>query len=129
MNEQLQALCLDMRRQVPGSMAAGFFSVSDGRMLAVDSSVPDTQIDHMNESHVRIFGRMTRFLQMLPDRITGEMHSVVLDLEPAIFFMTMDRTQTLVAMVACDTNRGSLGMLRVVSKRGLERAVRLLGRA
>ena len=121
-----QVLCDQMRQQVPGSMASGIFSFEDGLMLAVDSSVPDTNMDHMSNSHVRIFERMRKFLDMLPTSISGQMHSVVLDLDRSTFFMTMDHKHTLVVMVACSKDTGNLGMLRVLSKRFLQRALDIL---
>lgn len=120
------SLCAEMRAKVPGSMAAGVFSFADGLMLAVDSSVPDTNQEHMSGSHVRIFDRMQSFLTMLPTSIAGTMHSVVLDLESSIFFMTMDAEHTLVVMHACDKQTGNLGMLRVLAKQHLDQALAIL---
>ncbi|MEN0067403.1 MAG: hypothetical protein AAGA48_35055 [Myxococcota bacterium] len=121
-----QALCQSMRTKVPGFKAAGIFGFEDGLMLGVDSDFPDTNRDHMSGSHVRIFDRMRSFLTMLPESIAGQMHSVVLDLASHTFFMTMDHDHTLVVMVACDVEGGNLGMLRVISKQYLDRALNIL---
>jgi len=124
MNDSLhQSLCEEIRGKVPGFLAAGIFGFADGRMLGVESDVPDTNRDHMSGSHARIFDRMMGFLELLPTSISGTMHSVVLDLESASFFMTMDPAHTLVVMVACRAKNGNLGMIRVVARRYLERAM------
>lgn len=115
-----------MRDKVPGFRASGVFGFEDGLMLGVDSTFPDTNRDHMSGSHVRIFDRMMGFLKLLPGSIAGTMHSVVLDLESSTFFMTMDPEHTLVIMVACDADSGNLGMLRVISRQYLDKALAAL---
>ena len=122
-----QDLCHEIRGRVPGFVAAGIFGFSDGLMLGVESDFPDTNQDHMSGSHARIFDRMMGFLRLLPPSIAGTMHSVVLDLASATFFMTMDHEHTLVVMIACDARTGSLGMLRVIGRKYLERALSAYG--
>ncbi|MEO0326052.1 MAG: hypothetical protein AAF447_24095, partial [Myxococcota bacterium] len=64
-----QAIVEQMRSSAPGSVAAGIFSIEDGLMLGVDSSVPDTNVDAMSGSHVRIVDQIMKFAELLPDHL------------------------------------------------------------
>lgn len=122
----LQSLCLSLKNEIPGAMAVGIFGLAEERMLAVASDVPDTHVDHMSTSHTGMFAQFAEFLGGLPRAIGGQMHSVILDLESATFFMTIDERERLVMMLACDTDSGNLGLMRVICARYLERALGLL---
>lgn len=122
----LQDLVASMRAATPGSMAAGVFSISDGLMLAVDSSIPDTNVDAMSGSHVRIMDKLERFTQLIPQAIRGELESVVLELEHMSFFMTMDPNKTFAIMLASDHEKGNLGYVRLVAKRNIDKVAAVL---
>ena len=95
-------------------------------MLGVDSSVPDTNVDAMSGSHVRIVDQIMKFAELLPDRIRGELHSVVMELEETSFFMTMDDNQRIAIMLAGDHVKGNLGYIRLVAKRQVKKTVAVL---
>lgn len=121
-----QAIVEQMRSSAPGSVAAGIFSIEDGLMLGVDSSVPDTNVDAMSGSHVRIVDQIMKFAELLPERIRGELHSVVLELEETSFFMTMDDDRRIAIMLAGDHVKGNLGYIRLVAKRQVKKTVAVL---
>ncbi|MGF1511452.1 MAG: roadblock/LC7 domain-containing protein [Myxococcota bacterium] len=113
----LQKIVNDMRTSTPGSVAAGIFSIADGLMLAVSSSIPDTNVDAMSGSHVGIVDKLMRFTQLIPERIRGELESVVLELEHMSFYMAMDEQRRFAIMLASDHEEGNLGYVRMIAKK------------
>ena len=125
---QLELLCAQLKREVPGSMAVAIYSYRLKRVVAIASDIPDTNADHLSTTHVGMFAKFSSFATTLPWRIAGQLHSVVLGLEEATFFMTIDGAETAAMMIACDTAQGNRGLMRVLSKRYLAQAVALLER-
>ncbi len=125
-NASFDELCRRLKREVPGSMAVAIYGFSASKILAVASDVPDTNVDHMSSTHLGMFDQFASFMRQLPPRISGRLHSVVLGLDTATFFMTIDTKYRLAMMIACDTKSGNRGLMRVLSKRYLEEAVQLL---
>ncbi len=112
-----QAVVDRLKNSVPGAMATGIFSIRDGLMLAVNSSVPDTNMDAMSGSHVRIVDQMNKFVGYLPERISGRLQSSVLVLEDATFYMAMDEEGDFALMIACEAGKGSLGFMRLMARK------------
>ena len=123
MVNQFQDIVQKMRAQLPGALATGIFSINDGLMLAVDSGVPDTNVDAMSASHTRTWDKLNTFLKLLPDEIVGDMNGLVLEVEGYSFYISVDRGYQIAVMAACDTKAGNLGLLRVVTKRYMNKVL------
>ncbi|MBN1656654.1 MAG: hypothetical protein JXA30_22975 [Deltaproteobacteria bacterium] len=126
MANPIQALITEFKRQLPGAVATAVFSIGDGLMLAVDSDVPDTNIDAMSAIHANIWDRINNFLKILPEEICGGLHSMILEVEGASFFIVVD-AQLQVALMAGVNATGNLGMLRVMSNKYLTKLKPLIG--
>lgn len=120
---KFQIIVEQMKEQLPGALATGIFSITDGLMLAVDSDVPDTNMEAMSASHVRIWDNIKRFMELLPSEISGGLHSMILELEGLTFYMACDRGYQIALMGACDTTTGNLGLLRIITKRYLNKTM------
>lgn len=120
---QFQEIAEQMKAQLPGALAAGIFSIRDGLVLAIDSNVPDTNIDHMSASHVVIWDKIEGFLKLLPNEIVGEMKSLILEVEGFSFYICVDRGYQIAIMAASDKESGNLGLLRIISKRYLNKTL------
>lgn len=123
MVNQFQQLVTRMKSQLPGAMATGIFSIADGLMLAVDSEMPDTEVNAMSASHTRVWDKISNFLKLLPGEIGGELTAMVMEVEGACFYVAVDRGYQIAVMAACDTDVGNLGLLRVVTRRYLNKVL------
>lgn len=120
---QFQEIATQMKAQLPGALATGVFNIKDGLVMAVDSNVPDTNIDHMSIFHSTLWDRTSEFLTLLPSEIVGELKSMILEVEGFSFFICVDRGYQVAVMAACDTSTGNLGLLRIITKRYLNKTL------
>lgn len=125
MEGALQELVREMKNRVPGALATAFFSVTDGLMLAVDSDIPDTNVEAMSAIHDRIWGRIQQFMTGLPPEIAGRLSSATLEVEGASFYLSVDEGAQLAGMGAFGEG-GSLGLTRLVVDRYVEKAADVL---
>lgn len=88
-------------------------------MLAVESDVPDTNVDAMSAIHANIWERIGNFLNILPQEIRGDLHSMILEVEGASFYIVVD-TELQLALMAAAGAEGNIGMLRVMSNKYLK---------
>lgn len=125
MKATFQQLISDMKKQLPGAVATGAFSITDGLMLAVESDVPDTNMDAMSAIHAMIWERVGLFMKNLPTQIAGSMRAMILETEAASFYILVDDSVQIALMAAVGAN-GNLGMLRLVVKNYLKKIMAVI---
>jgi predicted regulator of Ras-like GTPase activity (Roadblock/LC7/MglB family) len=123
MDNTFQEITSKMKQQLPGAIATAIFSITDGLILAIDSDIPESDRDAMSASHTIIWDKINTFLRLLPKEIVGDMTSMVLELKGANFYVSVDKGYQIALLAACDTNNGNLGLLRVISRRYLNKTL------
>lgn len=127
MSDMLQQIVKELKERLPGAVATGIFSVTDGLMLAVASDVPETDMDAMSAIHSSIWEKIRNFLDVLPSEIVGNMQSMILETDDASFYIVVDKGMRI-ALMAAVSSKGNLGMLRLMSQKYLEKVLELIYR-
>jgi len=124
---EFQKIIHKMRNHLPGSLATGIFSIKDGMMLSLDSSIPDSNMEIMSVSHALLWDRIAGFLKLLPSDIVGDMKSITLEVEGLSFYILVDNQHEIAIMAVSDTGSTNLGLLRIMANSYLKKAALILG--
>ncbi len=122
--EGLHKLINEMRSEIPGCIAVGFFDIKSGKILDYAFNIPGSDPENASRVHAGIFEKVENFLKFIPEDITGKLQAMSLVVEGAFFYLVVD-DKVKVAVMAASTSP-NFGLLKTVSKMYLSKVVNLL---
>jgi len=124
MEEALKSLVQEMKNEIPDAIAVGIFSIKDGLILAHQFDIPGTDPNIASAVHANVFRTFERFLGLVPEEIAGSLKAITLSVEGAFFFILVDDEGRLAIITA--TRSSNLGILRVLARKYLDKAVEIV---
>jgi len=118
-------LAAAMRDQIPGARLAAILDLEQGSVLGIDSDLAGLDAVSLGKGSLRVWDMLNSALAALPESIAGGLQALVMGTESLNLHAIVEPVGRTAVLVACDASAGNLGLVRMLSRKVLRKAVAL----